>query len=139
MNVRIIRVLFSMIVLLQLVSCASTGENRYLVYDNYIKDNNLKSVKRVYAFQFKGWNSLDNKHLIVDSNQKKSYLLKLTAFCNDLNIANTIIFDQSMNNRLTEKFDSVIVPGAMPRMECPIDRIYTITQQQRKDILSLKR
>lgn len=119
--------------------CANTqnkGNKSYTPYAEYISNNNLKSVNSINTFKFMGWAELDNKHLIVDSNHKKSYLLKLSSYCNDLDITHNIALNQSFSTKLNSKFDSIIVPNN-PHFKCTIDEIYPITKEQKQEILDL--
>lgn len=119
--------------------CANTqnkGNKSYTPYAEYISNNNLKSVNSINTFKFMGWAELDNKHLIVDSNHKKSYLLKLASYCNDLDITHNIALNQSFSTKLNSKFDSIIVPKN-PNFKCAIDEIYPITKEQKQEILDL--
>ena len=120
-------------------ACANTqnkGNKSYMPYAEYIRNNNLQSVKSINTFKFMGWAELDNKHLIIDSNHKKSYLLTLASYCNDLDITHNIALNQSFSTKLNSKFDSIIVPNN-PHFKCTIDDIYPITKEQKQEILDL--
>ncbi|VAW38530.1 hypothetical protein MNBD_GAMMA01-1546 [hydrothermal vent metagenome] len=132
------RLLILSMILITMVACATTNNSRFKIYDDYITQNNLESVSRVTTFKFQGWNSLDDRHLILSSNFKKSYLIVLANYCNDLQYTPNIIVDQTMNSRLSSKFDAIIVPGQNTQ-KCVINRIYKITQEQLSELRSLRK
>ena len=124
-----------------LSACSSTSDtksNRFKIFDNYIVDNKLASVTSVNTFKFQGWNSLDPKHLIVSSNQKKSYLLTLANYCNDLDVTYNILIQQSLSTRLSTKFDYIMVPGQAGQ-RCKIKSIHVISKQQRNELTALRK
>ena len=124
-----------------LSACSSTSvtkNNRFEIFDNYIVDNKLTSLTSVNTFRFQGWNSLDPKHLIVSSNQKKAYLLTLTNYCNNLDVAHNIRIQQSLSSRLSTKFDYIIIPGQAGQ-QCKIKSIHQINKQQRNELTALRK
>ena len=122
-----------------MVACATTTNNtRLKIYDDYITQNNLESISRVTTFKFQGWNSLDDRHLILSSNFKKSYLIVLANYCNDLQHSSSIMVDQSMSSRLSSKFDAIIVPS-QDTQKCVINSIYKVTQEQLSELISLRK
>jgi len=124
-----------------LSACSSTSvtkNNRFKIFDNYIVDNKLTSLSSVNTFRFQGWNSLDPKHLIVSSNLRKSYLLTLTNYCNNLDVTHNIRIRQSLSSRLNTKFDYIIVPGQAAQ-QCKIKSIHEINKQQRNELTALRK
>ncbi|MGV6851495.1 MAG: DUF6491 family protein [bacterium] len=123
-----------------LMSCAANKQNESAqkqVYENYIRQHELKEIDTIQAFYYSGWSSLDDSHLIVTTRLNKSYLLSLNTFCDGLDFAATIKVNQSNSSRLSSRFDSISVPGNInPR--CTIDRIYELSKEQRKELTSLR-
>jgi len=124
-----------------LISCSTTGDKnnaRYHLYENYITDNELTPVDRIRTFKMLNWKSLDNRHLIISSFHKKHYLISLNSFCQDLDSAHTIALDQSMDNSLYAKFDSVIV-STQQHIKCRISTIHLLDQAQDKEVVNLRK
>ena len=121
-------------------ACNSTNshkEKRVKIYQDYINNHQLEEKDSVVNFRFNNWKSLDNQHLIISANLKKHYLITLQHYCNDLLSAHTITLDQSMNSRLSAKFDSIIVPGDF-KQECRISTIHQLDKEQEKEVSALR-
>ncbi|MCF6317967.1 MAG: DUF6491 family protein [Proteobacteria bacterium] len=132
-----------------LVACApsnkashktSTKDNkhRFQMYDDYIVSQALKPVKTIRRFKFLNWKSLDNRHLIVSSSRSNQYLVTLNNYCIDLDVAHAIVFDQTMSNSLSAKFDSIIVAG-QSHQKCRISTIHPLNDEQEKEVMNLRR
>ena len=124
-----------------LMACSTTGDKnnaRYHLYENYIADNELTPIDRIRTFRMLNWKSLDNQHLIISSSHKKHYLVSLNSYCQDLDSAHTIALDQSMNNTLYAKFDSVIV-STQQHIKCRISAIHQLDQAQDKEVVGLRK
>ncbi|MCF6287681.1 MAG: DUF6491 family protein [Proteobacteria bacterium] len=132
-------ILFTLIIT-SLLSCSSTGEpTRFKIYDDYIIENNLEETTRVTNFNFRGWTSLDDKHLIVSSTHSKTYLITLTTYCADLSFSNAIVLDQTNNTSLNSKFDSISIPKHKFSQKCRISTIHPISSEQQKQIIKLRK
>lgn len=136
-NVKILG-LVACIVLLNGCAFKDIKNKRFEVFDNYIVENQLKSLGKVRAFQFRNWKSLDEKHLIISSSFKKQYLITINGFCQNLDFAHQIGMKQSMNNSLSAKFDSIVVKGDFDQ-ECRIKTIHKIDKAQEDELVKLKR
>lgn len=117
-----------------IIGCSNKQRTR-INYTNFIVEQGLQSVQAVSQFRFQGWQPLNDRYLILRSNQQNSYLIYLMSACIDLPFANNIQLKQDMNSRLQSKFDSVIVPGQF-RQTCRIDAIYPLDKDQRKALLA---
>ena len=76
----------------------------------------------------------DDRYLILRSNQRRSYLVKLMSTCVDLPFAQTIKVKQDSMTMLNAKFDSIEVPGTL-NQECTIHSIYPMDKLQRQALL----
>lgn len=132
------KILMTILTALVLISCASQSvSDKNDRYAQFISDNNLESVDRITTFRFHGWSALNSDYLIISTNFKSPYLIKLKSPCNDLKFSQTI----SVNNTgssLSSKFDSIDVPGPIEQT-CYIDEIYPMTEEQSKVIRSLEK
>ncbi|HHL31589.1 MAG TPA: hypothetical protein ENJ41_03315 [Oceanospirillales bacterium] len=123
---------------LLLLSCANNNNKRSIIYENYIAQNKLQSVDKITTFHYQGWNSLDNRHLIVSSNHKKHYLLTLDSYCVDLDFSHSIIIKQSMSHRLSVFFDSIVIPKNH-NSTCRIKAIHVISKEQKNELTALRK
>jgi hypothetical protein len=121
-----------------ITSCSGLQETKNKkanVYNNYIIQKKLESIKHISAFRFHGWNSLDNQYLIISTQFKKPYLISLNSFCLDLKFSYALIINNK-GNRLQERFDSISVSNE-PKIKCLIKHIYPITREQAKELATL--
>ncbi len=126
-----------LIVLAMSLMACQTNERKRVDYAAFIEAQELVAKNRVTQFRFQGWQPLDERHLILRSNQSKSYLIKLNAFCNELPYAQSILLDQTSRSTLVAKFDAIKVPGQIPQ-KCTIDSIYEMDKVQKQALLNLK-
>jgi len=112
------------------------NNNRFDVYENYIQTNKLSSKSEIYSFIFRGWNALDNYHLILTSSHHKVYLVTLENYCNDIMIKPQIHINQAIGNRLSTHFDSIIVPSEF-NLKCNIKSIHILNKSQKNELLAL--
>lgn len=105
------------------------------IYDDYVIQNKLESIEQITVFHFHGWNSLDNKHLVISTKLKKPYLITLSSICPDLKFVNTLIVNNH-GNRLQAKFDSISINNEHPT-KCLIKSIHPITREQAKQLSAL--
>jgi len=113
------------------------GNGKVPIYSDYISKNKLEEVKKITSFRFHGWQSLDNRHLILSASFNRPYLISLKNYCTDLNYTDTIIVDSS-GSSLQAKFDSII-PVQHHRSKCYIKSIHKITREQVSQITSLRK
>ena len=130
-----------LIISLLIVACSTTHSNkdkRFKIYDNYINDNKLESLKAISRFRMRGWTPLDNRHLIMSSTHRKSYLLTLKNYCQDLTTTTGIVPHQALSNTLDTKFDSIIVL-TQRHLKCRIDTIHIIDKTQHNELTALRK
>ncbi|MGJ8663629.1 MAG: DUF6491 family protein [Marinicella sp.] len=128
-----ILILFTAALLLS--ACQSNNRSR-VDYAAFISSQGLVQKNRVQQFRFQGWQPLDARYLILRSNQRKSYLIKLMSYCNELPYAQTIHLNQGTGSTLNAKFDSILIPGHM-QQECTIHSIYEMDKVQKQALLDL--
>jgi len=118
---------------LVLSACQSNKSNR-IDYADFVMKQGLVQQSRVQHFRFQGWQPLNSRYLILRSNQRKSYLIKLMSACVDLPFAQSIKVKQGSARLLSAKFDSIIVPGQLTQ-ECTIGNIYEMDKIQYQALL----
>lgn len=136
------KIVLTIISLIFITACASTNKadnSQSKVYSDYITKNNLESVNKVRTFKMQNWKPLDNKHVILSSFHKRQYLITFKNYCNDLPFTQTIVLNQSMNNSLSAKFDSIIINTNPVNQTCYIDSIHELNQDQEKEVLALRK
>ncbi|WP_448565838.1 DUF6491 family protein [Thalassotalea ganghwensis] len=131
--------LLSFIIGLFLVGCSKNElsyEQRDLAYQQLINEENLASVNSINTFRYHNWVSLTRNFLIISTTFKRNYLIKLKGSCNDLVFAQTILINQSQDNTLSARFDSISTPGNQLYF-CTIDKIYPLTPEQTENIRNI--
>jgi hypothetical protein len=116
----------------------NSKKTRESIYSNYLSENKIASINKIRTFRFQGWTSLDYKHLILSSSQKKSFLITLDFYCNELLQTPNILLDQTNNSNLLAKFDSIIVPNNQ-QSKCRIKSIHPITKNQKNELIALRK
>ncbi len=132
--------LLSLMTLMFIVSCASTGLSRAekaALYDDYVKKTELEQVDRITAFRFYGWSPLDEKRLILKTSAQKAYLVTLKHSCWNLDFAHGIKVNQTNDMSLQTKFDSISAQSAS-ETKCYIESIHKLTKDQAKEIARLE-
>ncbi len=126
----------TMIFLIAVFALSACQNNRSyrLDYAEFVQQQGLVKQNRVQQFRFQGWVPLNDRYLILRSNQRKSYLVKLMSPCNELQYAQSIQVNQESTRTLVAKFDSIVVPGQL-RQECTIDDIYKMDKLQKQAVL----
>ena len=127
------KILTPLLVMLLLSACHN-NRRQAIDYQTFIDEQGLPSMHRVQHFKFQGWQPLDDRYLILRSNQRRSYLVKLMSTCVDLPFAQTIKVKQDSMTMLNAKFDSIEVPGTL-NQECTIHSIYPMDKLQRQAVL----
>ncbi len=122
-----------LIAVLALSACQNNRSNRH-DFAEFVQQQGLVKQNRVQHFRFQGWQPLNDRYLILRSNQRKSYLVKLMSSCNELQYAQSIQVNQESTRTLVAKFDSIVVPGQL-RQECAIGDIYKMDKLQRQAVL----
>ena len=132
----------NLIIISVLFLSACTANKNYSktdIYQEYLIQNQLKSLDKIKNFTFRGWNSLDTNHLILSGSHNKFYLIELYNSCNDLNYTNSIILDQAIDHTLSVKFDAVIIPNQNFQNKCRITSIHEINKEQRNELTALRK
>ena len=116
------------------LSACQNNRTSGIDYAGFIAEQGLVKQNRVQHFRFQGWQPLNDRYLVLRSNQRKSYLIKLLSSCIDLPFAPSIEVKQGSARTLNAKFDSIVVPGQF-RQECTIDSIYEMDKLQKQALL----
>ena len=122
------------IAVLALSACQNNRSNR-VDYAEFIQQQGLVSQSRVQFFSFQGWQPLNDRYLILRSNQRKSFLVKLMSACIDLPYAQSIQVNQESTRSLVARFDSIQVLGRQFKQECTIGSIYEMDKLQKQALL----
>lgn len=79
-------------------------------------------INEIRNYRISGWNSLDDKHLIVRSGPRNDYLITLMTRCQPLDTSETIGFSTTTGD--VTRFDELVVSGPGGIVEdCPITAI----------------
>ena len=85
-------------------------------------------VDRVEDYRIMGWNSLDNRHVIIQSSPKRSYLVTLRQPCYNLDTAETIAFSTTVGS-MTRHDKIAVRSGARGYTEqCWIDSLQELNK-----------
>jgi len=124
------------LLVLTLTACKENTRKR-IDYAAFVDAQELVAQPRVTQFRFQGWQPLNERFLILRSNQRQSYLIELNTFCSELPFAQAIVVDQSTSLSLVAKFDAIKVPGQIAQ-RCAIKHIYELDKVQRQALVNLK-
>lgn len=134
------KLIASVLALALLAGCATyhpSEEEWQTMVNDFVKSQQLESIKRITTFKLDSWYPLGEQNLILRTSPSRSYLLTLRGRCPDLDFAQALATDQSISSQLDAKFDAVFVPGKF-HVRCPIDSIYPISKEQYKALTSWK-
>ena len=109
-----------------LAGCVQTPK---LDYREYVGE----PVKSFYMDNFDGWTAIAKDQLVVWSGVNKAYLLTVTGFCPDLQVAQAIAVTSTGNT--VDRFEKVIVG----RDRCFIHEIRPLDTKQMKEDRKLMR
>ena len=85
-------------------------------------------VDRVEDYRITGWNSVDNRHVIIHSSPTRSYLITLRMPCYNLNTAETIAFSTTVGS-MTHHDKIAVRSGARGYTEqCWIDTLQELNK-----------
>lgn len=90
-------------------------------------------VKSFYMNNFDGWTAVSKDQVVIWSGMNKAYLLSLTGYCPDLQLANAIAVTSTGNT--VDRFEKVIVG----RDRCFIHEIRPLDTKQMKEDRKLMR
>ncbi len=121
--------LFTISLITACTSNRPSAKEKLAVYENFLTENKIQSLKKITSFHYQGWRSLDNLHLIISTSPKKSYLVTLTNDCYDLSYATRIAIKQTTSSTLQTRFDSILVPDS-PHIKCYIKSLHPLTRVQ---------
>tara|TARA_R110002167_G_scaffold237259_11_gene442429 strand:- start:2112 stop:2594 length:483 start_codon:yes stop_codon:yes gene_type:complete len=123
---------------LALTSCASrklSETEKSSIIEAYITDEKLEQRSTVSAFSLDSWTPLSDQYLILRTSPFRPYLVKLASRCHDLDFSPTLVIDSRMSGSLSTGFDSVYTPQNQV-FKCYISRIYSMSKEQNKAIIS---
>lgn len=118
---------------LLLTACQNQARNRP-DFQAFIAAEGLQAKSKIQQFRFHGWQPLDDRHLILSSSQRRSYLIRLMSSCSELPFAQNILLEQDFATILNAKFDAIKVPGQI-QQSCTIDSIYEMNKEQKAALL----
>ncbi len=127
--------------LLLTISCSHLEKNtaqEKINFQHYISNNKLTSQKQISAFNFYGWNALDDQHLIIRSSLKKSFLIELGSKCYNMDFPNGLKIERSGNLSVHDNIQVLEVYNLnIPSKKCFIKNIYKLTTEQAKELKAL--
>lgn len=132
------RVVILMAMLLALAGCASnrlSDPEKTAIIEKFITTEQLEARNTISAFDLDSWTSLSDQYLILRTSPFRSYLVKLTMRCNDINYSPALLVYSRIPNTLSAGFDSVFTPDNH-RFKCNISRIYPLSKAQNKSLIS---
>ncbi len=127
------------ILLLVISGCSTTGmsaQEKTAAYLNFIEAEQLESIDKIRSFRFSGWQSLNNRFLIITTSPRRKYLIGVSSHCSDLKFSQAIILNQSISTSLSTRFDSISMLDT-PQLKCFIKKIYPITKEQSKALSNI--
>lgn len=110
-----------------LVGCTGAADPGTPIEEQLARRNlQLGGVARdIQNSRIDGWNSLDDRNLIVQAGPNTQYLVTLLTYCQGLRGSETVGFSTT-GTRVTA-FDTLVVRGAGDIIErCPIDSIHEL-------------
>ena len=123
-------ILLMTVISICLSACSADRANRP-DYSVFISENDLIEKSRIQEFRFRGWQPLDDKHLILSSTHKRAYLITLMSPCTEMAFTQSIQVNQSFSTILSAKFDSISVPG-QSQLKCTIRTIHELNKEQKQ-------
>ncbi|WP_240919998.1 DUF6491 family protein [Paraglaciecola sp. 20A4] len=132
-------VLILVLTLLTLSGCATnrlSDPEKSVIIEKFITNENLESRNTISAFDMDSWTSLSDQYLILRTSPFRSYLVKLTTRCDDLDFSPSLLVYSRIPNTLSAGFDSVFTPDNH-RFRCNISRIYPLNKQQNKALIAV--
>jgi hypothetical protein len=121
-----------------LTNCASRNlseTEKTSIIETYITDEKLEQRSTISAFNLDSWTPLSDQYLILRTSPFRPYLVKLASRCQDLDFSPTLVIDSRMSGSLSAGFDSVYTPQNQV-FKCYISRIYSMSKEQNKAIIS---
>jgi hypothetical protein len=114
-----------------LVGCAGTPEaadiDALLAERGYTTGEEVRDIKQ---YRINGWQSLDDRHVIIETGPASRYLLTLMTRCDNLRTAETIGFSTTTGNLTT--FDKLVVRGTSGIVrDCPITTIQELHRTEK--------
>lgn len=85
-----------------------------------------EAVQEIRDYQINGWNSVDDRHLILNSGPSRDYLISLKNYCTGLTSTENLRFTTTAGT-LT-RLDKVVVDEMAVPSQCLIDKIETLTR-----------
>lgn len=127
-----------MVTLLTLAGCATnrlSDPEKSIIIEKFITSEQLEARNTISAFDLDSWVSLSDQYLILRTSPFRSYLVKLTMRCSDINYSPALLVYSRIPNTLSAGFDSIFTPDNH-RFRCNISRIYPLSKEQNKSLIS---
>lgn len=124
--------------LLALAGCATNrlpDPERFVIIEKFITTEQLEARNTINAFDLDSWTSLSDQYLIIRTSPFRSYLVKLTMRCSDIDYSPALLVYSRIPNTLSAGFDSVFTPDNH-RFKCNISRIYPLSKAQNKSLIT---
>ncbi|QHJ10962.1 hypothetical protein FX988_01184 [Paraglaciecola mesophila] len=124
--------------LLALAGCAThrlPDPERSAIIEKFITTEQLEARNTISAFDLDSWTSLSDQYLIIRTSPFRSYLVKLTMRCSDIDYSPALLVYSRIPNTLSAGFDSVFTPDNH-RFKCNISRIYPLSKAQNKSLIT---
>lgn len=124
--------------LLALAGCATNrlpDPERSAIIEKFITTEQLEARNTISAFDLDSWTSLSDQYLIIRTSPFRSYLVKLTMRCSDIDYSPALLVYSRIPNTLSAGFDSVFTPDNH-RFKCNISRIYPLSKAQNKSLIT---
>lgn len=124
--------------LLALAGCATNrlpDPERSAIIEKFITTEQLEARNTISAFDLDSWTSLSDQYLIIRTSPFRSYLVKLTMRCSDIDYSPALLVYSRIPNTLSAGFDSVFTPDNH-KFKCNISRIYPLSKAQNKSLIT---
>jgi len=90
-----------------------------------------KTVDRIENYRISGWNSMDDRHVIIHTSPTRSYLVTLSSPCRNLDTAENLAFSTTVGS-LTRHDKLMVRSSAMGYTEqCFIDMLQELNKVER--------
>lgn len=113
-----------------LAGCASTGTTQTAALDDFLERNQLElgePVRNVSSFQVRGFQTLDDRQIVLTAGSKRHYLVTTMGICVGLRSAFNIGFDNRTSG--ISRADSIVIRGIRGKPQrCPIQEIEQLNE-----------
>lgn len=123
---RISKLTLSLLALVGVLSACGGTPDQELTLDQKLDKRKYtlgKTVDRVQDYRISGWNSMDDRHVIIHTSPTRSYLVTLRSPCRNLDTAETLAFSTTVGS-LTRHDKLLVRSSSMGYTEqCFIDML----------------